>query len=648
MVFTQQIEVPPEPELGPGWRKVEVRRDNRVVKTLTKYWNPQGEELLYKDVKKMLDSVQGKTKRKSSELQSPPKKTKLAPNESNKKKIASMMTKELAAERIPRKCEKHELVFKSENERVNHLEEFHKKKVPLDGNRTKTPNDDVKTERKKKLREPVPDENIQAEDMRPVNQHGKPSAQPVLQQDEVQARYSHLVVTKVPPTAPPGPAVPGQRSSSKPPSQSSKPPPPGPPPPPKSAPPPGPADLAIVRCQECEFTTKSRKKLKVHMETHQLADVSVNEAEEDLGNLSIDNMFESFNDDLNLARVVEVEDEIDGDDVKEVGVLLSKQRLGKSFNDSEEDEEGVRVEDMRSPEEITLASEPEEEPEEITLDEGDEEEEEGPLPSKKMSIEDKEKAEEEELAKLEEMDSLLGKSEFVAQMTENNNMLAKFTSNCWFSAPPQWKTSKQGVWYGTVDQIEELYGVEQVSVNMEGVKNQEQFMQRVRPLLQEHNQVSWGPALYMLAKALWFKSLEPDIGPSQAEVVEEEEYDEYDESIHYEEEVEVEERGDSELAGERRREEDTPLEELDDEGVTQAAEEYDYEADEEGEEWEEGDDEGDYEDYEESAQDEYGKAYNQGYYGANQGRYYQEANQTAYFTQSGQYGRGYSLHENVS
>ena len=47
-------------------------------------------------------SVQGKTKRKSSELQSPMKKTKLAPNEANNKKIASMMTKELAAERIPR------------------------------------------------------------------------------------------------------------------------------------------------------------------------------------------------------------------------------------------------------------------------------------------------------------------------------------------------------------------------------------------------------------------------------------------------------------------------------------------------------------------------------------------------------------------
>ena len=159
MVFTQQIEVPPEPELGPGWRKVEVRRDNRVVKTLTKYWNPQGEELLYKDVKKMLDSVQGKTKRKSSELQSPPKKTKLVPNEAYKKKIASV-TKELAAERIPRdkslkklwNRENHELVFKTENEKVNHLEEFHNKKVPLDGSRTKTPNKYVQRKEEKAAR----------------------------------------------------------------------------------------------------------------------------------------------------------------------------------------------------------------------------------------------------------------------------------------------------------------------------------------------------------------------------------------------------------------------------------------------------------------------------------------------------------------
>ena len=95
-------------------------------------------------------------------------------------------------------------------------------------------------------------------------------------------------------------------------------------------------------------------------------------------------------------------------------------------------------------------------------------------------------------------------------------------------------------------------------------------------------QISRGPALYSLAKALWFKSLEPDIRPSQAEVVEMEDYDEYDEGVHYEEEVEVDGRGDSELVAGGRQREDTLLEELDDEGVTQVAEEYDYEADEEG------------------------------------------------------------------
>ena len=89
--------------------------------------------------------------------------------------------------------------------------------------------------------------------------------------------------------------------------------------------------------------------------------------------------------------------------------------------------------------------------------------------------------------------------------------------------------------------------------------------------------------LHRLAKALWFKSLEPDIGPSLAEVVEEEDYDEYDEGFHYNmrrwmlmEEATVR------VDGGGQREDDTLLEELDDEGVTQVAEEYDYEAGEEG------------------------------------------------------------------
>ena len=40
LVFTQEIEVQPEPELV-EWRKVEVKKDNRIVETLTKFWDPQ-------------------------------------------------------------------------------------------------------------------------------------------------------------------------------------------------------------------------------------------------------------------------------------------------------------------------------------------------------------------------------------------------------------------------------------------------------------------------------------------------------------------------------------------------------------------------------------------------------------------------------
>ena len=203
------------------------------------------------------------------------------------------------------------------------------------------------------------------------------------------------------------------------------------------APPPGPAELAIIRCNLCEFTAKSRKRLKKHMESHIIVpEAKAKEVEEELGNLSIDGVFESFsgdemNDELNTARVVDVEDEFD--DVEEVGMLFSRRRSSNaseqrnSYNGSDEDEgdEEIQV-DRRSPEEITLASEPEEEPEEITLDEGDE----GELAEKpKKVVKDKAKEEKEELAKLEEMDDLLGKPEFVEQMIESGNMLARFNSN---------------------------------------------------------------------------------------------------------------------------------------------------------------------------------------------------------------------------
>ena len=42
-----------EPELV-VWRKVEVKKDNRIVKALTKYWDHEGKEFTYQEVKKML------------------------------------------------------------------------------------------------------------------------------------------------------------------------------------------------------------------------------------------------------------------------------------------------------------------------------------------------------------------------------------------------------------------------------------------------------------------------------------------------------------------------------------------------------------------------------------------------------------------
>ena len=148
MVFTQETEVSPEPELGPGWRKVEIKVDNRVVKTRSKYWNPEGEELSYKEVKKLLDSMkaanpEGKEVKKrksgarqSAELVSPPKKAYAVVKENrvsmfSKEKAAAMVAQQKSSKKV-RKCEKHQLLFKSGEEEVSHMREFHKKKPTLD------------------------------------------------------------------------------------------------------------------------------------------------------------------------------------------------------------------------------------------------------------------------------------------------------------------------------------------------------------------------------------------------------------------------------------------------------------------------------------------------------------------------------------
>ena len=238
------------------------------------------------------------------------------------------------------------------------------------------------------------------------------------------------------------------------------------------------------------------------------------------------------------------------------------------------------------------------------------------------------------------------------------------------------------------------------------MKNQQQFMKVVQPLLMEHNQVfvlsfiavffcgsfwgllflfflpvfqlqrqvNWGPALYRLAKALWFKHLDPDIVQAaldKGEGEEEEDYDEYDENLYedyedteregdkrsrrreaaYEEEEYLEESvvpGPSQAAGQYLYETDEVSQaavggyiyEADEASQEGGEGEYVYEADEEGEDWEEGDEEGDYEDYGEVVQAEYEGVY--------QGEYFEgEVNQAQYYAGSNHYDGANNLYEDI-
>ena len=237
------------------------------------------------------------------------------------------------------------------------------------------------------------------------------------------------------------------------------------------------------------------------------------------------------------------------------------------------------------------------------------------------------------------------------------------------------------------------------------MKNQKQFLEVVRPLLVEHNQVShqhvlpiseasykyvnlwpclilsyfqvnWGPALYRLAKALWFKYLDPEIPQAIEEGVyeeEEDEYDEYDENLY----EDYEDTGRDRVATSdgRRREaefEEDYLEEsvvpgpsqaggeyvYEADGRNQAEEEYTYEADEEGEDWDGAEEEGDYEDYGEVVQ-EYEGVYQGGYFGGvnqggyfdgvnqAQGGYFEGVNQAEYYAGSNPYDGASNLYEDI-
>jgi len=503
MVFTQEREAEAEAALGPGWRKVEVLKDGNVRKTLAKYWNPEGEEVAVKEVKKLLTMAAGGVKK-------PEKVARKA-----KAKAATAEVEGLV------ECGECSITFSTTRQLVVH-KSFHQAKVTME-------------------------------------------------------EETKVVGATLPPPGPPGP--------------------PGPP---------TPAQAALKLCSHsCGFQTKSVRKLRDHEQSHEESlEVEV-EAEtslssdlsEDLGDLSIDNVFESYMQGKAQRKEeegVEAEEENEQlveleEEEEELEVLAEPVRRSKApvvidsmniprhldtaprhsledksyfdYDEDEEEDEEYLEEEEKAPEEITLDSEPEE----ITLDEGDEEEE---------VMETKEEAEERELAKLVEVEGLLEDPEFVLRMVEGEEatMLANFTSNSWYAAPRGWRPAPGEVWHATVEQLERHHRVARVEVEVEEEHtDQASFLAALEPRLHLANPAASRPALYRLAKALWFATLHPKLPTMKVEQEQEveewgvgEEYDEYDEGDYgYEKEGKKDEEDYDDLEEEEELEDEE--EEVDEE-----------------------------------------------------------------------------------
>jgi len=165
--------------------------------------------------------------------------------------------------------------------------------------------------------------------------------------------------------------------------------------------------------------------------------------------------------------------------------------------------------------------------------------------------------EDRELEKLKEVDARLSNSEYVLQMVEDEDhgpeMLADFTAHSWFAQPKGWRPSSSGeVWSATVDQVKKHYRLLEVMVE-EQLMDQEEFLTMVIPRLEMDNVGRSRVGMYRLAKAMWFKSLDPEI-PVLTETLEDdeiyeqngEEYDEYEEYDEPDDE-EYDENGDFEV-----------------------------------------------------------------------------------------------------
>ena len=110
MVLTQEQEAEAEASLGPGWRKIEVLKDGNVRKTPAKYWNPEGEEVAVKEVKRLLALAAGGLKK--------PKKV------ARKAKAAEV---ESLVE-----CGECSITFSTTSQQVVHMKSFHQAKVTME------------------------------------------------------------------------------------------------------------------------------------------------------------------------------------------------------------------------------------------------------------------------------------------------------------------------------------------------------------------------------------------------------------------------------------------------------------------------------------------------------------------------------------
>ena len=114
MVFTQEREAAAEAALGPGWRKVEVLKDGSVRKTLAKYWNPEGQEVTFKEVKRLLAMAAGGVKK-------PEKVARKA-----KAKAATAEVQGLV------ECGECSITFSTTGQQEVHMKTFHRAKVTME------------------------------------------------------------------------------------------------------------------------------------------------------------------------------------------------------------------------------------------------------------------------------------------------------------------------------------------------------------------------------------------------------------------------------------------------------------------------------------------------------------------------------------